>query len=523
MQRLGGGGYTRKRKQRGAGNDPSCGCDMQAGWPKFLTDNIPLPGQSGGGSCGIPPIPNYYQGGAINMNKNYSTTICPPQPKGSRRRSQQGGACGACAGLPLPQPLQQGGGQPTVYNSNPVPDACPFPGTGYCTFYARGGSMYLPEMQTEMTSEEFYDLNNNTQAAIYHRFMAAREKKKEKEKAKTNQTKGASAPPPTQKGGTNYGEPMNLQARLKGGANNNEVPLGHMLMNQNQFAVFLAFYDKPYLLQLASGKPKTKQFDEIYTAGKELLNAGVLDLDEARALKWIQDKKNGKPMFGPQERTYESSTGISPRFKKVGVSGSSGAQGNNSSSLSQEGGANYGEPMYLQARLKGGAAARSAEQIEMNNRLREIIISRKAAGKPYNIRTVAQILHEERRAPQIPRGEKSIQATAKSGFQSTVASTPQANTMAAIQQGAGCGCSAWKGGRGVTKKNLKNTSLHNIKFTKKEKNALNQATANLIALKKWRKGESIGFSKTASLKAKGLIPRTSRKHKGKKVVSAKYK
>jgi hypothetical protein len=28
---------------------------------------------------------------------------------------------------------------------------------------------------------------------------------------------------------------------------------------------------------------------------------------------------------------------------------------------------------------------------------------------------------------------------------------------------------------------------------------------------------------TSSLKAKGLIPRTSRKHRGKKVISAKYK
>jgi hypothetical protein len=154
MQRMGGGmrNATRKRKQRAGGNDPSCGCDMQAGWPKFLTDNIPLPSvgpsqptaQRGGGSCGIPPIPNYYQGG---------------------------GGCAACSGLPLPTPLQQqggsmlttgqrGGGQPTYYNSNPVPDACPFPGTGYCNFYARGGNY---------------------------------------------------------KGGANYGEPMYLQARLRGG------------------------------------------------------------------------------------------------------------------------------------------------------------------------------------------------------------------------------------------------------------------------------------------------------------------
>jgi hypothetical protein len=39
------------------------------------------------------------------------------------------------------------------------------------------------------------------------------------------------------------------------------------------------------------------------------------------------------------------------------------------------------------------------------------------------------------------------------------------------------------------------------------------------ALKKWRKGKSIGFTMRSSLKAKGLIPRTS----GKKIVSDKYK
>ena len=68
------------------------------------------------------------------------------------------------------------------------------------------------------------------------------------------------------------------------------------------------------------------------------------------------------------------------------------------------------------------------------------------------------------------------------------------------QRGGGCGCSAGllKGGYRPTRKNLN-------------------------ALKKWRKGQSIGFTMTASLKAKGLIPRTSRKQKGKKVVSRKYR
>ena len=77
MQRLGGGGYTRKR--RGGGNDPSCGCDMRVGWPADLK-------AQGGGGCGC------------------------------------GGTC----------PLMNGGGMP-------VPDACPFAGTGMCGFYAKGG------------------------------------------------------------------------------------------------------------------------------------------------------------------------------------------------------------------------------------------------------------------------------------------------------------------------------------------------------------------------------------------------
>ena len=132
--------YTRKRKI-GGGNNPSCGCDMQAGWPKFLTENIPLPGNQAGGGCGAPPIPRFYQGGGSMVTTG-----------------QRGGGCGC--GLPLPVPMT-GGGQPAAYNSNPVPDACPFPGTGYCQFYARGGA---------------------------------------------NQT-----------GGANYGEPMSLQARLRGG------------------------------------------------------------------------------------------------------------------------------------------------------------------------------------------------------------------------------------------------------------------------------------------------------------------
>jgi hypothetical protein len=46
---------------------------------------------------------------------------------------------------------------------------------------------------------------------------------------------------------------------------------------------------------------------------------------------------------------------------------------------------------------------------------------------------------------------------------------------------------------------------------------------NLKYLRKYKRGESIGFTMTASLKAKGLIPRTSKTLKGKKVLGRKYK
>lgn len=42
-------------------------------------------------------------------------------------------------------------------------------------------------------------------------------------------------------------------------------------------------------------------------------------------------------------------------------------------------------------------------------------------------------------------------------------------------------------------------------------------------LRKYKRGESIGFTMKASLKAKGLLPRTSKTMRGKRVVSEKYK
>jgi len=45
---------------------------------------------------------------------------------------------------------------------------------------------------------------------------------------------------------------------------------------------------------------------------------------------------------------------------------------------------------------------------------------------------------------------------------------------------------------------------------------------NRAMLQRWKRGESIGFTGVASLKAKGLIPRTSRRNRGKKIVGPKY-
>lgn len=66
------------------------------------------------------------------------------------------------------------------------------------------------------------------------------------------------------------------------------------------------------------------------------------------------------------------------------------------------------------------------------------------------------------------------------------------------QKGGDCPCGLFKGGYRATRRNLK-------------------------YLKRWKQGKSIGFTMRASLKAKGLIPRTSKTMKGKRVVSRKYK
>jgi hypothetical protein len=74
------------------------------------------------------------------------------------------------------------------------------------------------------------------------------------------------------------------------------------------------------------------------------------------------------------------------------------------------------------------------------------------------------------------------------------------------QQGGGCGCSLFKGG-----------------YTRKQKRGGYKATKkNLKALRNLRQGKSIGFSMKASLKAKGLLPRESKKNYGKKILGPKY-
>jgi hypothetical protein len=66
------------------------------------------------------------------------------------------------------------------------------------------------------------------------------------------------------------------------------------------------------------------------------------------------------------------------------------------------------------------------------------------------------------------------------------------------QRGGGCGCMPQGGGYRATKKNR-------------------------AMLSRYRAGKSIGFTGVASLKAKGLLARTSRKNQGKKIVGPKYR
>ena len=89
------------------------------------------------------------------------------------------------------------------------------------------------------------------------------------------------------------------------------------------------------------------------------------------------------------------------------------------------------------------------------------------------------------------------------------------------QNGGGCGCGGplfqSGGGSGCSGGLLKGGA------TRKRSGGYRPTKKNLMYLKQWKKGKSIGFTMTSSLKAKGLIPRTSKTLKGKRVVSHKYR
>lgn len=96
------------------------------------------------------------------------------------------------------------------------------------------------------------------------------------------------------------------------------------------------------------------------------------------------------------------------------------------------------------------------------------------------------------------------------------------------QSGGDCGCGGPILRGGGTRPSLSQTRkavapTTSSSWGRKRKGGYRATKRNLHYLKKWKRGESIGFTMTASLKAKGLIPRTSRKQKGKRVVSRKYK
>lgn len=94
------------------------------------------------------------------------------------------------------------------------------------------------------------------------------------------------------------------------------------------------------------------------------------------------------------------------------------------------------------------------------------------------------------------------------------------------QNGGGCGCGgSWMKGGGNQSGGSCPCSGGLMKggATRKRRGGYRPTKKNLKYLKKWKRGESIGFTMTSSLKAKGLIPRTSKSMKGKRVVSRKYR
>ena len=96
------------------------------------------------------------------------------------------------------------------------------------------------------------------------------------------------------------------------------------------------------------------------------------------------------------------------------------------------------------------------------------------------------------------KNKRQMGGTPQTGGDCSSCSMPPPPQMGG-QVGGACACkSMFKGGYRATAKNRK-------------------------YLKMYKQGKSIGFTMLASLKAKGLVPRTSRKNKGKKVLGPKYK
>ena len=91
------------------------------------------------------------------------------------------------------------------------------------------------------------------------------------------------------------------------------------------------------------------------------------------------------------------------------------------------------------------------------------------------------------------------------------------------RKGGGCGCAGRFQAQSGGGCDCGGPLLQSGGATRKRKGGYRPTKKNLKYLKKWKRGESIGFTMTASLKAKGLIPRTSKTMKGKRVVSRKYR
>jgi hypothetical protein len=66
---------------------------------------------------------------------------------------------------------------------------------------------------------------------------------------------------------------------------------------------------------------------------------------------------------------------------------------------------------------------------------------------------------------------------------------------------------------------MKNTKPYPIVESRVSKSPFSDSRDVKDTLKKWKQNESIGFTRTSSLKAMGLIPRAT----GEYVLSAKYK